>query len=70
MERGEFQWNWVYKANPQNKITNLLQYSGFTFNWPLINWCTPPSESTRVFWITLLDTFNTKKWGNKEYYST
>ena len=70
VERGEFQWGWEYKHGTNKNITNLLQYRGFTFAWPLVNWCKPPSESDRVFWMTLLQTFNENKWGNKEYYST
>jgi hypothetical protein len=69
-DQGVWQWDFDYKMGGNDKITNLLQYPGFNFKWPLMNWCTPPQDFTRVFWMSLLETFNEKKWGNKEYYST
>lgn len=70
VERGEFKWEWVYKADTNPEITNLLQFPGFTFTWPLVNWCTPALAETRYTWMALLNAFSSKQWGNKEYYAT
>lgn len=70
VERGEFQFSWNYKEGFNHDITNLLQYPGFSFEWPLVNFCTPAMDSTRAFWMVALDAFRSGQWGNKEFYAT
>jgi hypothetical protein len=70
VERGEFKWEWTYKADTNPNITNLLQYPGFTFTFPLVNWCAPAMDNTRYVWMAILNAFKSKQWGNKEYYAT
>jgi hypothetical protein len=75
VENGETTWNLVYKPDSNQNITNLANYGGFAFTWPILQWCNlSSSQELALFWKYVLNTFlstsQSNAWGNYEYYQT
>jgi len=68
VEKGEISGRWSYKPSNIGSITNLLQWGGFDFEWPLLEWCFV-NDMYREVMMNVFGGFANGQWGMKESYS-